>query len=127
MINANELRTGNIFWETYGGYKVVTAIGCNKVGLAPNTVLGRALNHTVDGCFDLKDIYGVTLTPEILEKCGLVDCENISGMHTYLKWTDDKLHLVCDFIAVSDIEIKYLHQLQNLYFALTQTELTYHP
>ena len=64
----------------------------------------------------------IELTEEILLKCVFIPCSiidnhfNISGMCI---WKCNDMFL-CD---KNGIHIKYLHQLQNLYFALTGEEL----
>jgi hypothetical protein len=90
----------------------------------------------------------IPLTSEILEKCGFVMLHHLGKLQPTLQideslefhWAEDTL-----FVTYSEdnydenielggftIErplrhIKHLHQLQNLYFALTNTELTYKP
>lgn len=140
-IEAKDLRLGNIFWENYGGYVIVTAIGCNKVGDAPNTVSAKAaINGNLSGSFDCASIEPVPLSPELLLKCGFVIHENQNDL--YKKVLYDCLGariyiLITDFsfsLADSDRQhndgheiagrvLPYLHQLQNLYHSLTGKEL----
>jgi len=67
----------------------------------------------------------IPLTEEILLKCGIVNGEiKIKGriVEIYQHFGDDKIW----FFNIEDhltVEINYLHQLQNLYFALAQEEL----
>jgi len=108
MINANELRIGN--WVALkDGYFVPIADG----GIL-------AINQKRFEC------YPISLTPEILEKCGFVsnpyqDRYEFGDIHVEycgfrdICWVNGKPH------------IEYLHQLQNLYFALTNEELNYTP
>ena len=64
----------------------------------------------------------ITLTEEILLKCGFVnwdkvdDCYIIKGL---IIWKCNEMFLCYK----NGVHIKYLHQLQNLYFALTNEEL----
>jgi len=132
MIKANELRVGNMFWEDYGGYKVVTAINSNNVGDAPNTVSARSIKGTVSGQYSCSQIEPIPLTPEILEKCGfrqqgkrnlysdgkLAFMEDADGFTFFIKDVSNVLYK-----SVANSKIYYLHQLQNLYFALTGDEL----
>ena len=93
--------------------------------------------------FVFDKIEPIPLTPEILEKLGFE--------HTRSDWFDKKYFTDCieaaevmkitinaitgrcaimdtdldGTPAMTGIEIKYLHQLQNLYFSLTGTELNY--
>ena len=133
MIQANELRIGNIFWENYGGYKVITAIGCNSVGDMKNTVSARGIGFTLSGQYDCDAISPVLLTPEILEKCGFEKANDRYGGYLSpvfnsgrirLSWyseTDDDWYW---YNGCWNTKIKHLHQLQNLYFSLTGEELT---
>jgi hypothetical protein len=86
----------------------------------------------------LLSVEPIPLTPEILEKCGFENA--IDGMRIELPISDD---LKCDnydlymsyyskefFIAginensgFGRMNLKYLHHLQNLYFAMTGEEL----
>jgi hypothetical protein len=74
----------------------------------------------------------IPLTLEILEKCGFV-ITRISA-HPNNIWTLKfeegifELEQIKSFFLCSsqyEVEVKYLHQLQNLYFALTNEELTF--
>lgn len=112
MIKASELRIGN--WvQVNGAYtgdgfeiegKQITGIMNNYVYL-----LGMLEITT-----SFEELQPIPLTPEILEKCGKTDkrfqleFSIMEGRFWYLK----------------HYELFYLHQLQNLYFALTGEELT---
>jgi hypothetical protein len=96
-----------------------------------------------ESCISLSDIEPIALTEEILLKCGF-ECVHSNNKHYTI--TDPNgvkdLHKISIFptinncwqIAFSDIlngykdyipttKIQYLHELQNLFFALTKTEL----
>jgi hypothetical protein len=120
MIAANELRIGN--WvkleHVTFSYNKVTSI--NKIGIIVDEHI-----HTT-----LSIVYGITLTSEILEKCGF---ERLDG------WKDNwwfngivgiNYHLGKLYYNTNlndSVYIQHLHQLQNLYFALTGEELNYTP
>jgi len=107
MINANELRIGNIVIGSHSdtpsivGYHEVTAF----------------------------DLYGnrnnffepIPLMPEILEKFGF------EKLHPYKIWSNGKCGLSYKedgtWHETIGNSFKYVHQLQNLYFALTGEEL----
>lgn len=89
--------------------------------------------------YDFNDLEPIPLTPEILEKCGWVTLDAESDIMTWGPEDDSfsisnngglddernqPYYFACDrnFIELKR-EIKYLHQLQNLYFALTGEEL----
>lgn len=112
MIAANELRIGNKVLRTKNNSLfTITAIDIS-------TIANGDLSVT-----------GIPLTPEILEQCGFK-----KSHQGYMELSRDEFNLAFDEtgldIAINgnDIantlsHIKYLHQLQNLYFALTGTEL----
>jgi hypothetical protein len=70
----------------------------------------------------MRIVQGITLTEEWLVKFG------VNKLHKNIKvsyWNDDFLHEQMTLrINETLIKIKHVHQLQNLYFALTGEELT---
>lgn len=129
MINPKELRIKNLVIHK-GSFKNIGQIGIGHVTL-------NQKNEDIDNLFVYKysDINPIPLTHEILEKAGFVYDETneeytIGGIDfdandqdiekTFILWSDNKEDFECYF---SDIPIKSLHQLQNLYFALTGEEL----
>lgn len=69
-------------------------------------------------------LHPIPLTPEILEKAGFkydTVCYYRNGVH--IGSFKDGLYFTCSPISKDSVEIKYLHQLQNLYFALAGEEL----
>lgn len=110
MIPSNELRIGN--W-----------------------VLFEGLYCTVSGIFDTdtnEDKHPISLTPEILEQCGFVKREDGYVFQPELQNIEYRLvdfhgwiFSIGFFNWNNEITtIKYLHQLQNLFFALSDEELT---
>jgi len=130
-LQANELRIGNYFTSPNGNIQILSSIwqrdevewwGSNE-----------AKAH-----FELSTRNPIPLTPEILEKCGFhskyksVHMQwNIGGFYLHQKSDvdDDNISIPEENVFHYDFtyEIKYLHQLQNLYFALTGEELNYTP
>ncbi len=109
-MRANELRIGN--WVYYKGY-------------------GQVNFHSLDVLFikHAKDFNPIPLTPEILEACGFIwdsDDDGNTLAESYVLnnfvWSVGLKELYYNNEPVPHIE--YLHQLQNLYFALIGTELT---
>ena len=90
-----------------------------------NTEFGLVPYHPLT--WDISDCAPIPLTPEILEKCGFVS----HAINYY--------HLGEFYISYANIGLfeyrhrdtyvifKHLHQLQNLYYALTGEELNYKP
>lgn len=133
MIKANELRIGNVF-RGVGGVQTV-------LSLEENTDRGRC-NYSSDehrsmyshlilchqNCNQYKpfEIDPIPLTEEILLKCGFEKAKVNTIINAYISFSfyltiyDDKLFYEW---KGGNIEVKHLHQLQNLYFALTGQEL----
>lgn len=119
MIKANELRVGN--WVA------------NKNGL-PYKITGFNIAHIEGTENNMSNFntaaYPITITPEILEKCGFF---NDTSLNIYIilkeenfisyKFEDDVFVPFDDFYHGFMPNIKYIHQLQNLYFALSGKEL----
>lgn len=123
-ISANELRIGN--WVLYQGqFKIVRYIQIDRIGsikknLQPQTIL-------------LSKCHGIPLTEEILLKCGFEYSEPFPNIRCILIKDNFEIGLDGDDFSLNQmsvrinkaiiIKVKYLHQLQNLYFALTGQEL----
>jgi len=146
-MEANELRMGNYFLET--GSKIIYKLDC-FYGFG---TVKPYQEYDDDMCFDIDDISPIPLTEEILLKCGfsvkkspILDFYDISiswnetfkeislsieqgNQYVYLREQNDELpndrmadNLICIFNG--DIHGKlYLHRLQNIIHALTNTEL----
>lgn len=128
MIASNELRIGN--WVQYDdGTKLrVRSIEQNKIGLEG---FPQAVDNSV--------LFPIKLTGEILEKCGFKKEDGPFGQYEYtLKFGYDGIlgyrKGFCEpywYIAnnsddfyETQLVVQYVHQLQTLYFALTQKELS---
>ena len=113
-MRAEELRIGN-YVNTKNGIKKVSDIGIDY------------------DCFFTQDhVKPIPLTEEWLLKFGFdkdIDFDNtfnlslnvLNGFTTIT--IDVKSNIL--FLDCMEIKIKYIHQLQNLYFALTNKELSY--
>lgn len=139
MINAQELRIGNLLMR-YSNIMEVSGIANDQVDLIllqPNTRVKWRMLYS--------DIFGIPLTEEWVTNFGFVKLYHLSR-HEHVLYVDDKLNI--EFIdgyglriVVSnennDVNtntavfvcyyekpyIKYVHQLQNLYYTLTGQEL----
>lgn len=132
MIQANELRIGNWVYpneENATPWPIVGILNDEKVYFGLSSFNGRQEELT-------SVIEPIPLTPEILLACGFV--KTMTGNYMIMDedfWIDEnKDGFTCkrqisanvpNWMPIADI--KYLHQLQNLYYALTQTELTFNP
>lgn len=111
MIQANELRIGN--WLLFTDFPVYN----NPVQVRQGELKQEWLDWFAKP---------IPLTPEILEKCGFENWDKN-------KYSNDILCLTINgegFLYLANqrhVNIFYLHQLQNLYFALTGEELTFKP
>ena len=126
-MQANELRIGNWVNDMVGTPLKVVAI----------TEDDRII-YSADGgnyLFEIKYAKGIPLTPEILERCGFEQTSNFhpEGPTHTLKHRNGITFEVCYLYKMVDVvenigririqNIEHLHQLQNLYFALTGSEL----
>lgn len=139
LIEINELRIGNLL--SYDNQIVhVTRlsldiddeyedqIGFCKLGSVSNEI--AAWNRSL-----VDKLAPIPLTPEWMERCGFISTLSGDDFHSGIIWDDPKSdYHYCesgyfidnrgDYGHYCDIgDIKYLHQLQNLYFALTGDEL----
>lgn len=137
MINLNELRYGNLVQDAAGNIIRVTSIHADGINLSEQEI------ETEDGDimvlqpdYRLEEIYQIPLTPEILVKCGFEEGPKRSLKNGAPFWVKHftpfgqfiQCSLFVDYNATARIDcwVKlgvYLHQLQNLYFALNGEEL----
>lgn len=125
MIKTEELRIGN--WVLRGDLVKDYENSESPIKLVPNKI------ETIQELFDYNDFEPIPLTEELLLKCGFEECgyellfwehDKISFQFSGINWADSDnpeyqfLNFEC-----GKAKIYYLHQLQNLYFALTGEEL----
>lgn len=125
VILPNELRIGNII-KTPRGIKAINEIGCKETNDNEFDYYIRA-KYLHEGYF-LSSCEPLKITEEWFFKLGFFKYNNAYVLE---KPTENimnfKFSIWNDFTYNSSefpIELKYVHQLQNLYFALTQRELT---
>lgn len=136
MIAANELRIGN--WVMYDNRLFQIEAISRSLPCLNTDEFGI-------GVVDWNNLQPIPLTTEILEKCGFekglsewynkkyfTDCkESAEVMELQINLKSFRCGIFdTDFggtNAMTAKRIEHLHQLQNLYFALTNTELNYHP
>lgn len=112
------LRLNNIVQSTSGVYLVVKEI------MASGITYDRLDGTAVVGHAEWEEVEPVGLTVEWLEKCGFELTEYYARIGKLtLKQTYDGYVPVGERYAIG-VEIKYVHQLQNLYQSLTGEELT---
>lgn len=117
MIQANELMLGN-FVDTPDGTVKITAISYEKVAVIRKTEKGNFAVYSES----LDDIQPIPLTEEILLKCG---AEPFAGGGLILNYRRIE-YAECRQVyydVFTSVELKYLHQLQNLFYVLAGEEL----
>ena len=131
-MNVTELRIGN--WVKTCTPNMEIMIPDLNVPVQGITIFSEIeFNHsaTVQGFkMNLNHIVGIELTAALMLKCGFKR-KNFSKQTKDDYWIHDKLPKELTYylpygtmsMYISNIPIKYLHQLQNLYFALTGGEL----
>jgi hypothetical protein len=110
MIKANELRVANL---VYYKDKICPIESIERSGYVE---VGTDIGGWVE-CCDVDDIEPIPLTHKILNDAGfnIVGDDNFKGIIYEIENTDEWQY--------NSTKLKYLHQLQNLYFALTGEEL----
>lgn len=132
MINTKELRKGNLVHYTpiHGdkpGIVIIEEILHTKVSFSNE-------RGNTEGSCPYGHLSGILLTTEYLERCGFVNIgtDELGGWHNYRKKMP-YLHSVSiwkgqgGFQFTYDGSVKFIHhvhQLQNLFLALTGEELT---
>lgn len=144
MIQANELRVNNLVKRNdLEGIYSIRGVCKDRVHPIELEELFKDSqgNNAVYGCqCTLSELEPIPLTPAILEKSGFVKTDHV---HPLTKYSDYRLGNCVASAIESGVEIEYcgldieertyiikiksLHQLQNLYFALTGEELTINP
>jgi hypothetical protein len=130
MIKSNELRVGNFFTDKTKCNYLVEIETVSRYGTTKIRVTEGDSGYVYDS--DLTHLSPTPLTPEILEKCGFVKSLTTAvhgmitedGKNRFTVFEDGRFKFHTEDLSV---KIKYLHQLQNLVFALTGEELTFKP
>lgn len=130
-VHARDLMVGNIvlhespfFSGTLSSIHQVTGVFCDRVEHYKND------NVFDDYTSPYESIFGIPLDDEWLQRLGFVKAhygyDYLMGGHFNLFYGPAKQFLSCykENIA-SDLPIKSVHQLQNIYYALTGLELNY--
>ena len=125
-MKANELRIGNWILIPYQNSPI--AIPAHETQVQGITIFGEILTNNTPEHEGLKTHYnhvsGIPLTEKWLLKFGFSDNgapEWVRDLSNYNIGNDTIQYIKND--SWKCIKIRYVHQLQNLYFALTGTEL----
>lgn len=119
-LKSNELRVGNYVKGI--GYNISWLVEGIESEYIYSSKSWRLLN-----CFE-----GIPINPEWLLKFGFVEKIDayfyndycIEDIHNGVTWVISEFDHITDEFTAIGCGIKYVHQLQNLYFALTGEELT---
>lgn len=130
-MDVKELRIGNLVKDDECIIVVVEALsGDNALvnGYGENEVLFSKKGYP-NVLFE-SEIYPIELTEELLLKCGFKKTDNnwviLDLQFMSFGWEKfARLTLSIDGNIMYLVHIKYVHQLQNLYFALTGEELVF--
>lgn len=139
-MKASELRIGNKLTKDTGVIFTVYEVKQNSVkatyqvedrDFPPPTPRDRLAKGERMAIIDLDKLSPIPLTPEILEKAGFVTIGRYAiGVGGYNVFAKGRIELLQPnegdpyILAFYEAKITHLHQLQNLYFALTGQELT---
>lgn len=134
MIQANELRIGNNVLQN-GRVVYVESISEDRGIINVNIETELDGSAWLNG-IDLNELDPIPLTPEILEKFGFEKDDNDLEFHheDFCSWYEKEYPIIGRLVTsnfgtylfdeeTDTLRIYFLHQLQNLYFALTGQEL----
>ena len=132
MIQANELKIGNLVYYN-GNHKEVGIVTSLQPKFYPKYCetskdIFIGLNQRHDIVYNVKDIQPIPITEEWLLKFGFVEnCYQDRFENKFIRVECNKTRGKTELWIENIPHIKYLHQLQNLYFALTGEELQITP
>jgi hypothetical protein len=114
ILKVNELRIGNYLNYTVNG---------DKLHLGKVTLLNSTDGvGTIDYHYPISFAQPIPLTEQWLESFGFVN-KILKAEHNDIIWYDDHIGIKGMLGIIKPKEIKHVHQLQNLYFAITGKEL----
>ncbi len=133
MIQKHELRIGNLFNDVDG-------TPCYFAGVWERND-GWMIRDSAGNTYKEVELHPIPLTPEILLKCGFVFNEPslsyriFSNKEEWILAAQQTTDKTCFKIGLPTdkrtdqymTSLVYLHELQNLYYSLTKTELNYQP
>src|ERR1700754_2553922 len=140
MLHAKELRLGNKVFNPKGEIITVQQLLSNTLIYDTQINISRKVanagrygdTYTTEVIelikeIDFQDVTPVSLTPKILEKCGFRNFVrdewiiSVGNTHTDFTFSGEGLRL--RHSTPTRVGIKYLHQLQNFFYAITGHEL----
>ena len=132
MMDTRELRINNIVNAHINNSSRFITIVCIQKKYVAEEALKRTGNPNYP--YEYKwipanNIEAIPLTKEILIKCGFIERQCNNGNNCSLFYNDaltlypKTVDMNSFYLEHYDIDIKFLHQLQNIYFDLTNEEL----
>jgi hypothetical protein len=141
MLHAKDLRFGNKVLNQHGEVVTVQQILSNAIVYDSQLNVRKPASKVSNGYnfsytmqvvevakeAELQDIEPISLTPKVLEKCGLRNYVRdewiltFGHTHTDFELTEDGLKL--RHATPARVGIKYVHQLQNFFYAIAGHEL----
>jgi hypothetical protein len=120
MIDTKELRLGNLFQDE-------DETPCYFAG-AWERKEGWIYRDSGGNTYKEMQMYPILLTTDILDKCGFIiqnGCRWHERSKILLRWAEESVQYYSFMynLLADSTKIKYVHQLQNLYFTLTGTEI----
>jgi len=124
-METNEFRIGNYVFLHKNSIGKVTAIEQHLILINQYYV---KINDTNDIYYQANQIKPIPLNEELLLKCGFVKLGDLDFFYILeyemnFKISSDLKMIAWYNLQLHNVKIEYLHQLQNLYFALTNNEL----
>ena len=142
MLHAKDLRLGNKVYNHKNEVVSVQQILCNTIIYDTQINVSRKVAANISRYYedaydtqvievikevDFQDIEAIELTPKVLEKCGfrnyIRDEWIIKFGNSYLDFEMMPDGLKLRHPIPSSVGIKYVHQLQNFFYAVTGQEL----
>lgn len=126
MIEIQDLRIGNLVNASIFGGKPGEQEWIHLTGKVD--ALHKDYINLGDGIrFEYRHISGIPLSEEILLKCGIKFKDGFYNITDEIRIDSDNFNVYAEqdnnIMVWVGVECKHLHQLQNLYFALTGQEL----
>lgn len=139
MIDARELRSGNLFYpiERKDGIDIPQEVPFVVSGIMFFQVtgfrLGESVSQTSHHDFGFKSISPIPITEEWLLKMGFIeDSVQYEDQEDFYFFKKDVFYIDGNSLQpydagfpIANYKIEHVHQLQNLYFALTGEELEF--
>lgn len=131
----NELRIGNLIMFSHADGEPYEIFWFNNIGWSKRDDFNGDIKNYYEGIYYNRRLEPIPLTDEWLLRFGFEKIStyeySLDKINYPFNYKDGKVNItpggIGDDTYGIDIPCKYVHQLQNLYFALTGEELIYKP